>query len=67
MCIRDRIHAAFSKAKEKAWASIRNHPEVIRLLEKKEQQIIDDRTSAKETSLDTYKKKQKKILELKNK
>lgn len=66
----DMIHAAFSKAKEKAWASIRNHPEVIRLLEKKEQQLIDDRTSRKETSLSSYNKKKEKInkiLERKNK
>ena len=62
----DMIHAAFKKAKEKAWASIRNHPEVIRLLEKKEQQLIDDRTSKKETSLSSYKKKQEKINKLLN-
>ena len=60
------IHAAFKNAKQKAWASIRNHPEVIRLLEKKEQQLIDDRTSKKETSLSTYKKKQEKINKILN-
>ena len=70
MCIRDSniwIEKAFAKAKKKAWASIQDHPEIIRLVQKAKKQKIGDNEVKRKTSASNFQEKATIIRQLKNK
>ena len=60
------IEKAFTRAKKKAWASIQDHPEIIRLVKEAKKQKIGDNESTRKTSASNFQEKAIKILELKN-
>ena len=61
------IEKAFTAAKKKAWASIQNHPEIIRLVSEAKYQKIGDNDASRRSSQLNFVEKTTKILELKNK
>ena len=61
------IDKAFAKAKKKAWASIQDHPEIIRLVQEAKNQKLGDNEVKRKTSASNFQEKTTKIIELKNK
>ena len=53
------IDKAFAKAKKKAWASIQDHPEIIRLVQEAKNQKLGDNEVKRKTSASIFKKKHK--------
>jgi gamma-glutamylcysteine synthetase len=59
------IKKAFTTAKEKAWASIQDHPEIIRLVKEARDLKIGNNEATRKSG-ESLQKKATKILELKN-
>ena len=60
------IEKAFSKAKKKAWASIQNHPEIIRLVQEARNQKIDNNEASRKSG-ESFQNQTTEIIQLKNK
>mgnify|MGYP003145484417 FL=1 len=61
------IKKQLDKARGKAWASIRKHPEIQRLIQEAKQREIDKNAKTKETSIRNTSREAQKILNRKNK
>tara|TARA_R100001463_G_scaffold9038_2_gene27278 strand:+ start:5743 stop:9840 length:4098 start_codon:yes stop_codon:yes gene_type:complete len=61
------IQKAFERAKKKAWASIQDHPEIIRLVQEAKDQKIRDNEVKRKTSASNFQEKATIIRQLKNK
>ena len=60
------IDKAFSKAKAKAWASIQDHPEIIRLVHEAKNQTIQNNEASRESG-EYFQNQTTEIIQLKNK
>lgn len=60
------IEKAFSKAKAKAWASIQDHPEIIRLVQEAKNQKIDNNEASRKSG-ESFQNQTTEIIQLKNK
>ena len=62
----DLINKAFTKAKKKAWASIQDHPEIIRLVQEARNQKIDNNEASRKSG-ESFQNQTTEIIQLKNK
>ena len=60
------IALLFETAKKKAWSKIQDHPEIIRLVQKGKNQLIDN-NAASEKSSESFRNNTTKIIQIKNK
>ena len=61
------IKKQLDKARKKAWSSIREHPEIQRLIQEAKQREIDKKAKTKETSIRNTNREAQKLLNRKNK
>ena len=62
----DLINKAFTKAKAKAWSSIQDHPEIIRLVQEAKNQKIDNNEASRKSG-ESFRNQAYDLIQIKNK